>query len=105
MGYTVQSARDMVAVGVSAIGDVQGLLVQNTKKLTEYYEALEAGRFPTERGYVLDEDDALRRHVITELMCNGHLDVRDVERRFGVTLRRVLRAGAGRPGGARGAGG
>jgi oxygen-independent coproporphyrinogen-3 oxidase len=84
MGYTVQSARDMVAVGVSAIGDVQGLLVQNTKKLTEYYEALDAGRFPTERGYVRDADDALRRHVITELMCNGHLDVPEVERQFDV---------------------
>jgi oxygen-independent coproporphyrinogen-3 oxidase len=86
MGYTVQSARDMVALGVSGIGDVQGLLVQNTKKLTEYYEALDAGRFPTERGYVLDDDDAVRRHVITELMCNGHLDVREVERRFGVSF-------------------
>jgi oxygen-independent coproporphyrinogen III oxidase len=84
MGYTVQSARDMVAVGVSGIGDVQDLLVQNTKKLTEYYEALDAGRFPTERGYVLDEDDSVRRHVITSLMCNGHLDVREVEDRFGV---------------------
>ncbi len=105
MGYTVQSARDMVAVGVSAIGDVQGAFVQNTKKLTEYYEALDAGRFPIERGYVLDADDALRRHVITELMCNGHLDVREVERRFGVALRRVLRAGAGRAGGARRAAG
>jgi oxygen-independent coproporphyrinogen-3 oxidase len=84
MGYTVQSARDMVAVGVSAIGDVHGLLVQNTKKLTEYYEALDAGRFPTERGYVRDDDDALRRHVITELMCNGHLDVAEVERQFAV---------------------
>ena len=28
----------------------------------------------------------LRRHVITELMCNGHLDVREVERRFGVAF-------------------
>ena len=37
----------------------RALFVQNTKKLTEYYEALDAGRFPTERGYVLDEDDAL----------------------------------------------
>ena len=86
MGYTVQSARDMVAVGVSGIGDVQGLFVQNTKKLTEYYEALDAGRFPTERGYVLDDDDAVRRHVITSLMCNGHLDVREVEARFGVAF-------------------
>ncbi|HUF46446.1 MAG TPA: oxygen-independent coproporphyrinogen III oxidase [Vicinamibacterales bacterium] len=82
MGYTVQPARDMVALGVSGIGDVQGTFVQNTKKLSEYYAALDAGRFPVERGYVLDADDRIRRHVITELMCNGHLDVREVERRF-----------------------
>ena len=46
MGYTVQSARDMVALGVSAIGDVQGTFVQNTKKLNEYYAALDAGPLP-----------------------------------------------------------
>lgn len=86
MGYTVQSARDMVALGISAIGDVQGTFVQNTKKLNEYYEALDAGRFPVERGYALDADDEIRRHVITELMCNGHLDVREVERRFGIVF-------------------
>ena len=28
----------------------------------------------------------MRRHVITELMCNGHLDVRDVEQRFGIAF-------------------
>lgn len=86
MGYTVQSARDMVALGVSAIGDVQDAFVQNTKKLPEYYEAIDAGRFPIARGYRLDDDDRLRRHVITELMCNGHLDLADVERRFGVSV-------------------
>lgn len=86
MGYTVQSARDMVSLGVSAIGDVQGTFVQNTKKLSEYYGALDAGRFPVERGYTLDADDRVRRHVITELMCNGHIDVPAVERRFGVTF-------------------
>ena len=101
MGYTVQSARDMVALGVSAIGDVQGTFVQNTKKLNEYYAALDEGRFPIERGYALDRDDEIRRHVITELMCNGYLDVADVERRFGIGVRRLLRGGAGgahRPG-------
>ena len=86
MGYTVQSARDMVSLGVSAIGDVQGTFVQNTKKLNEYYEALDAGRFPIERGYALDADDLLRRHVITELMCNGYLDTGNVERRWGISF-------------------
>jgi oxygen-independent coproporphyrinogen-3 oxidase len=84
MGYTVQSARDMVAVGISAIGDVQGAFVQNVKKLPTYEESIAAGRFPVERGYRLDADDKLRRYVITELMCNFHLDRQEVERRFGI---------------------
>ena len=86
MGYTVQSARDMVAVGISGIGDLQGAYVQNVKKLPEYDAALAAGRFPIERGYRLDADDRVRRHVITQLMCNFHLDVREVERSFGIVF-------------------
>jgi oxygen-independent coproporphyrinogen-3 oxidase len=84
MGYTVQSAQDMLAVGISAIGDVQGAFVQNVKKLPPYEESIAAGRFPVERGYRLDADDMLRRYVITELMCNFHLDRQEVERRFGI---------------------
>jgi oxygen-independent coproporphyrinogen-3 oxidase len=86
MGYTVQSARDMVAVGISGIGDVQDAYVQNGKKLPDYYERLRAGRFPIERGYRLSADDIVRRHVITQLMCNLHLDVREVERMFGLSF-------------------
>jgi len=103
MGYTVQSARDMVALGVSGIGDLQGTFVQNAKKLSDYYAALEQGRFPVERGYALDEDDVIRRHVITELMCNVHLDIRGVERRFGIDFSDYFKAelaeltGAGSP--------
>ena len=92
MGYTVQSARDMVALGVSGIGDVQGTFVQNTKKLNEYYAALDEGRFPIERGYALDRDDEIRRHVITTLMCNGYLAVADVERRFGISFEEYFEA-------------
>ncbi|MGE0453278.1 MAG: oxygen-independent coproporphyrinogen III oxidase [Vicinamibacteria bacterium] len=84
MGYTVKPAPDMVGVGVSAIGDVAGAFAQNTKKLSSYYSALDAGRFPVERGYRLDADDLLRRHVITQLMCNFRLELRAVDERFGV---------------------
>jgi len=95
MGYTVQSARDMVALGVSGIGDVQHAFVQNTKKLSEYYSALDAGRFPIERGYALDRDDVIRRHVITELMCNAHLSMRDVEQRFDIDFAEYFAAELG----------
>jgi oxygen-independent coproporphyrinogen-3 oxidase len=84
MGYTTRPAEDSVAVGLSAIGDVRGAFAQNHKTLARYYQALDAGRFPIERGYALNDDDMLRRHVIGELMCNFHVDVADVARRFQV---------------------
>jgi oxygen-independent coproporphyrinogen-3 oxidase len=90
MGYTVKSTSDLVAMGISAIGDVQSAFVQNTKKLPEYYEAIAAGRFPIDRGYALSEDDEIRRFVITELMCNFRLQVADVERRFAIDFDRYF---------------
>jgi oxygen-independent coproporphyrinogen-3 oxidase len=102
MGYTVQSARDMVGVGVSSIGDVQGAYVQNVKKLPTYYEAIDAGRFPVERGYALDADDRIRRHVITEIMCNARVVPSDVARRFTVDFDAYFaheRAELAKPGG------
>ena len=84
MGYTTRPAPDSVAIGVSAIGDVGGAFAQNHKTLAGYYQALDAGRFPIERGYALTADDRLRRYVITELMCNFHLDFGEVRARFDI---------------------
>ena len=90
MGYTVKTTTDMVAIGVSAIGNVQGAFVQNTKKLPEYYDAVANRRFPIDRGYELSDDDQIRRHVITELMCNFRLAVPAVEARFGFNFERYF---------------
>ena len=71
-------------LGISAIGDVEGGYFQNEKKLSKYYEALDAGRLPVERGYLLDEDDHVRRYVITQLMCNFRVSKAAVAERFEV---------------------
>jgi oxygen-independent coproporphyrinogen-3 oxidase len=84
MGYTSRRSADMLGVGVSAISDLRGALAQNVKKLPPYYAALDAGRFPIERGCTLTNDDLIRRHVISELMCNFHLDRQDAAARFGI---------------------
>lgn len=84
MGYTTRPAADMLGIGVSAIGDVCGAFAQNHKKLPRYYEAIDAGRFPVERGYLLSTDDSIRRYVITQLMCNFHVDRVAVQERFGI---------------------
>jgi oxygen-independent coproporphyrinogen-3 oxidase len=86
MGYTTKPASDMVGVGVSAIGDVRGAFAQNEKKLSTYYAEIDAGRFPIFRGFELSADDLIRRHVITQLMCNFALSKAEVEDRFGISF-------------------
>lgn len=90
MGYTVKAAPDMIGLGVSAIGDVAGAYAQNQKKLPRYYDALDKGLLPIDRGYRLSADDQLRRYVITQLMCNFHLDKRAVEQRYGIVFDQVF---------------
>ncbi len=84
MGYTTAKAPDMIGLGLSAIGSVAGSFSQNVKKLSQYYQALDEGRLPIERGYALNKDDLLRQHVIRELMCNFVIDKAEVEQRFAV---------------------
>ncbi len=84
MGYTVMPASDMVAVGISGIGEVQHAFFQNEKKLSRYYEALDNGRLPVQRGYLLNEDDVIRQYVIQEIMCNFRVSKPDVNQRFDI---------------------
>ncbi|MEN8149246.1 MAG: oxygen-independent coproporphyrinogen III oxidase [Planctomycetota bacterium] len=84
MGYTVKPATDMIGLGVSSIGDLRGVYAQNTKKLSAYQRAIEGGTLPIEKGVVLTGDDRIRRDVITRLMCNFHLDMRVIEKRWNI---------------------
>jgi oxygen-independent coproporphyrinogen III oxidase len=90
MGYTTRPAPDMFGTGVSAIGDVRGAFAQNHKKLPRYYEAIDRGEFPIERGYALTDDDEMRRFVIGQLMCNFHVDFAEFEERYGEPFRQYF---------------
>ncbi|MCH8992534.1 MAG: oxygen-independent coproporphyrinogen III oxidase [Acidobacteria bacterium] len=84
MGYTTRRGTDLVALGTSGISDLGGAYAQNHRRLASYYQAVEAGRLPIERGYRLDDDDRIRRFVITELMCNGTVDLVAAGSRYGI---------------------
>lgn len=85
-GYTTHASRDLVSLGVSAIGQVGGLYIQNHKGLREYSAALERGELPQKRGVVMTEDDAVRREVIQQIMCHGKLDIASVERSHAIVF-------------------
>ena len=78
-GYSTQPDCDLIALGVSAIGHVGPTFSQNVKTLDAYYDLLNQGRLPVERGLALSRDDLVRRSVIMSLMCQGHVLFESVE--------------------------
>lgn len=84
MGYTTHADCDLIGLGVSAISHVGEIFSQNHRDLHHWEEALEAGRLPIWRGLAASFDDIVRADVIQRIMCQGIVDIRDVERRHGI---------------------
>jgi oxygen-independent coproporphyrinogen-3 oxidase len=85
-GYSVQMASDLVGVGVSSISQVGDYYVQNARDLDSYYGILEKNELPITRGYQVNNEDKLRRHVIMELICNLYLDTSDCEMLYNINF-------------------
>ncbi len=77
-GYTTDGAPVRLGFGPSAIGALPRGYVQNAAPMHVYREAVEAGRPPIARGFVLDDDDRLRAAVIERLMCDLQVDLGEV---------------------------
>lgn len=83
-GYTTRAGAEVYALGITAISQLNSVYAQNVKNTADYYRMIEEGIFPTHVGYRLNEDDKIRRFVITELMCNSRVLKAEVTEKFGV---------------------
>ncbi len=83
-GYTTHASRDLISFGVSAIGQVGDLFIQNYKRVQDYGAALARGVLPHQRGVLSSADDAIRRDVIQRIMCHGGLEFGTIERAHGI---------------------
>jgi oxygen-independent coproporphyrinogen-3 oxidase len=90
-GYSTRAESDLIGLGVSAIGKVGHCYAQNTKRLSDYYRALDENRLPVERGITLTVDDRVRAEVIQRLMCDGRVKCRDIEDEFALDFRDYFR--------------
>jgi oxygen-independent coproporphyrinogen-3 oxidase len=85
-GYTTHANHDLVSFGVSAIGRVGNLYVQNHKLLADYEAAIERGTMPSERGVSVDQDDRIRGEVIQRIMCHGLIEIEALEARHDIVF-------------------
>lgn len=85
-GYTTHADRDLVAFGVSAIGHVGDLYVQNHKSLKDYQAAVARGALPSARGRITTRDDRIRKDVIDSIMCQGYVGIPVLEARYDIVF-------------------
>jgi oxygen-independent coproporphyrinogen III oxidase len=78
-GYSTRPDGDLIGLGVSAIGSMGASYVQNARSLDEYSDMLQHGRLPVIKGLSLTRDDLVRRSIIMALMCQGRVDMREIE--------------------------
>jgi oxygen-independent coproporphyrinogen-3 oxidase len=83
-GYSTRAGADLYGLGMSAISHFGDAYAQNGRTLPEYYAALDAGSLPTVSGYLMNDDDRIRKYVIMRLMCDLEVDKRKVEEKFGI---------------------
>ncbi|MDP1581357.1 MAG: oxygen-independent coproporphyrinogen III oxidase [Candidatus Didemnitutus sp.] len=83
-GYTTRAGASLYGFGMSSISQTDGSFRQNYKDLPEYIDAINAGRLPIERGYLLSEDDRRRRTIVTDIMCARGLDFARLSQQLGL---------------------
>ncbi len=83
-GYTTKAGADLIAFGVSSISGLDRIYAQNYRDIKDYYAAIEQDRLPIMRGIQLNDDDVLRRAVISRLLCHCMLIKKEIEIKFGI---------------------
>ncbi len=83
-GYTTRSECDLIGLGVSAISKVGDSYSQGVRTVSAYYQHIDAGRLPIEKGFELSQDDVLRRDIIMTLMCSAPVEFDAINRRYGI---------------------
>ena len=81
-GYSVSLAKDMIGLGVTAIGFLENAYFQNKKTIAEYGDAILRGELPVDRGYILHEEDQIRYWVIQKMMCHFCVDKQEFAATF-----------------------
>jgi oxygen-independent coproporphyrinogen-3 oxidase len=83
-GYSTRAGADIYAFGMSSISQVPDAYWQNEKDLKKYFAALDNGQVPLSRGYLVSDEDKVRRETIMRVMCDLSLDYQAMSQRLGI---------------------
>ncbi|MBF1989371.1 oxygen-independent coproporphyrinogen III oxidase [Fischerella thermalis] len=81
-GYTTWGQAELFGFGATSVSMLEDVYAQNHKRLSDYYQTIDAGILPIGKGIKLSEDDILRRDVIMRLMSHAKLHKQDIEDKY-----------------------
>ncbi len=94
-GYSTHADCDMIAMGITAISRIGDNYSQNVRTIDEYESYLKQNKIPVFRGIELENDDILRREIINQLMCNNNLDIKKLEKKWGINFNKYFKSSLG----------
>lgn len=83
-GYAILGKCDLLGFGVSAISQIGKHILQNPTALVDYQATVLADTLPAIKHIQSDDKDALRRHVIMNLLCHDYMSFEDLHARFDI---------------------
>ncbi|MCO6523654.1 MAG: oxygen-independent coproporphyrinogen III oxidase [Candidatus Schmidhempelia sp.] len=83
-GYTTLAENDLLGLGVSAISMLGNSYAQNHKELSTYIGS--SYQHKPWKGFVMTEDDLIRRDVIKQLICHFILDKTAIANRYRINF-------------------
>lgn len=92
-GYSTQAGTDLYALGITSISQFGNIYSQNIKTEKEYFEKVDNGILPLKKGYLMSDDDVLRRDVIMSLMCDFELHFSQFEEKYKINFKEYFAKG------------
>ena len=89
-GYSTHAECDIVGMGITAISSIAECYSQNVHSLEEYDYKLKSNKLPIFKGVKLTEDDALRREVIMQLICQFKLNYSEFEDHYAIDFKKYF---------------
>ncbi|HON07289.1 MAG TPA: oxygen-independent coproporphyrinogen III oxidase, partial [Verrucomicrobiota bacterium] len=89
-GYSTRAGADIYAFGMSSISQTDSAYWQNHKDLKTYYSMLNDGELPLVRGFILSDDDKIRRITIMRLMCDLGLNYNQMSEILGIDFQKYF---------------
>ena len=85
-GYSTRAGTDIYAFGMSSISQIPDAYWQNEKELAPWQAAVDSGRVPLHKAYLVTDEDRIRRDTIMRVMCDLSLDFTAMSSRLGVAF-------------------